>query len=221
MTTRSLILSPHEVRAALDNLLGLVVRPVKPQPIESDDIDGLRWRYRDEPDWPCPHNCPLGVHGDRLWCRETYCFKRLSHIPKTHTEVKCSEGPCYRGVTGGLFCHRDMGRDGTGSPLWMSPATMPAWASRITLEVVGVRCVRVQELTEEDAMACGSYLGRCPCAEMNRKPQTPLESKFRQTWCHVHGEEFRSFWNAKYAKRGLGWETNPFVWAVEVRRVEG
>lgn len=34
MTTHPLTLSPHEVRAALRGELGLVVRPVKPQPIE-------------------------------------------------------------------------------------------------------------------------------------------------------------------------------------------
>lgn len=237
MTTSSLILSPHEVRAALDGRLGLVVRPVKHKtpclcghPLsEHQEAAGytvLGACGKFFPGVPCP----LGVPGDRLCCKETWA------------DVNTDSGPAltYRADHGLHFCQDDAfpveydrypgmsftmwcGDLWRGEPghTWRRAQHMPAWASRITLEVVGVRCVRVQELTEEDAMACGSYLGRCPCAEMNRKPQTPLESKFRQTWCHVHGEEFRSFWNAKYAKRGLGWETNPFVWAAEVRRVEG
>jgi len=247
MTTRSLILHPHEVRAALDGRLRLIVRPVKPQP-EYQDATG-RWTFcvsstdknsRDK--WSyCViddnghhytergrERCvlslrdPFGVPGDRLIGKEAY------YIQNTHGQHRTdglrwgswSGLPMTISPDGKRIVYYKEGFDRC-APMWRSPATMPAWASRITLEVIGVRCVRTKDLTEDDVRACGSFLGRCSCSEMNRKPRTAIESKFRQTWCHIHGEEFRSFWNAKYAKRGLGWEINPWAWAVEVRRVEG
>lgn len=90
---------------------------------------------------------------------------------------------------------------------------MPAWTSRITLEVRGVRCVRVKELTKDDALASGI-----------EKTTVGSGGTLRlQDFYGGHAPSALSalsdFWDAKYSKRGLGWETNPFVWAAEVRRV--
>jgi hypothetical protein len=78
---------------------------------------------------------------------------------------------------------------------------MPRWASRITLEVTGVRVERVQDISEADAWAEG--IDR---THMGRGIQRPA----------VH---FRRLWDSINAKRGFGWESNPYVWVVEFRRV--
>ena len=198
MTTRSLILHDYEVRAALDGRLGLVVRPVKPQPTMIQDMVEPEG-YDMVPSWDGKtelhmSKCPLGVPGDRLVCKETWC----NTWP--FTKEKCPDGPCYKETDEG-----ECGAYRTGQR-WRSPATMPAWASRITLDVVGVRCVRVKELTEDDARACGfSWTGEP--GQYGDGCQSPFSN-------------FEDAWNARYAKRGYAWDSNPWAWAVEVRRVE-
>lgn len=74
---------------------------------------------------------------------------------------------------------------------------MPRWASRLKLEVVSVRVERLQDVTEEDATAEGCTYGY---------PMPIL-------W-------FSTLWNGINAKRGFGWDTNPWVWRVEFRRLD-
>ena len=104
---------------------------------------------------------------------------------------------------------------GAFDEVWRSPTTMPRWASRIDLVNTSVRVERVQDASEEDAKAEGFFLGKCTCWPKSR---TPIEAMMRQTWCHVHGHEFKGSWNSKYAKDGFGWDANPFTWVIGVRR---
>jgi len=73
---------------------------------------------------------------------------------------------------------------------------MPKWASRITLEIKDVRVERVQEITEKDAIDEGMYL-------------------FRDYVGYKAIEEFEVAWNSINAKRGFGWEMNPFVFVID------
>jgi len=174
MTTRSLILSPHEVRAALDGRLGLVVRPVSLRHVHDIEEDGTPMRECKDGVWR-EAKCPLGVPGDRLRCREAW-----------GEVVKASTTGGGDIVENGRVVYRETSPNAQVDQRWRSPATMPAWASRITLEVVGVGCVRVQEL------CIGKW----------------FESMAKETW------------DAKYSTR-YPWDANPWVWGVEVRRVEG
>lgn len=77
MTTRSLILHPHEVLAALGGELGVIVRLVKPQPAYID-ITSPGWTgasVDSKPDdEPIEFKCPLGVPGTQLVCKETWTY---------------------------------------------------------------------------------------------------------------------------------------------------
>lgn len=90
--------------------------------------------------------------------------------------------------------------DVSGNVTWKPSIHMPRRASRILLEITKIRVERLQEITEEDA--------RAECA-----PPTPdaLPS------CLY---DFRVLWNSLNAKRGYGWETNPWVWCLKFRRIE-
>ncbi len=97
--------------------------------------------------------------------------------------------------------------------------SMPKGAARIFLEVTEVRVERLQDITQKDAKAEGSYLDRCECLP-RRNDKTPIEKLFQQTGCHIHGKEFRCLWDSINAKRGFPWEDNPWVWVIEFERIE-
>jgi len=76
---------------------------------------------------------------------------------------------------------------------------MPRWASRITLEITGIRVERLQEITEEDAIAEGII------ETSHALPGGKLTA---------YGE-YMLLWDALNAKRGYPWESNPWVWVIE------
>lgn len=91
--------------------------------------------------------------------------------------------------------------------LWKSPLFMPRWASRLTLEVTDVRVQRVQEISEEDAVAEG-----LPPYEYGTCPYVPTSG---EKTAATH--RFRELWDSLNAKRGYGWDENPWVVAVTFR----
>ena len=88
-------------------------------------------------------------------------------------------------------------------PKWKPSIHMPRSLSRITLEVTNVRVERVQDISTEDIIAevLKSYL---------REHDAECELR----------EKFMALWNSINAKRGFGWDVNPFCWVVEFRRID-
>lgn len=87
--------------------------------------------------------------------------------------------------------------DSPGKP-WKPSIYMPRWASRITLEITHVWIERLQEISAYDILREG------------------LE-------CHPVPQNFRKFeilWNSLYAKKGYGWETNPWVWVISFKKID-
>ncbi len=135
--------------------------------------------------------------GDLLWVRETW-------QPMVNSD----------GITVGY--HYFTGQikwlcDTTGmeiqEPLrWKPSIHMPREAARIFLEVKDVRVEQVQEITWEDAAAEGWPRYR---------ELFPLDNTEYKTiaW-------FKKLWDSLGAKRGYGWEANPWVWVIEFKRVE-
>lgn len=138
--------------------------------------------------------CPYGTVGDRLWVREKFmCAEECGHgvgVPRLfYTADKPASDP--RG--GKVWCGPDM--------TWgIHPSIhMPRWASRITLEITGVRVERVQEITEADAEAEGvQFMRDIPDADETLTARTLYEI----------------LWDSINAKRGYGWDKNPWVWVV-------
>lgn len=91
---------------------------------------------------------------------------------------------------------------------------MPRWASRITLEIVGVRAERLQDISEQDAKAEGVN------ADNRCRPDDDTAAFNRIGWVRDN-----SFPIARYASlwesiNGPGsWKRNPWVWVIECRRV--
>lgn len=227
MTAHSLTLSSHEVRAALREELSLVVRPVvsvvgigRVTEFGPSDTKGYDWIMRDRRMlWndlrhdDLLQRCPLGGPGDRLVCKETW-----AHDAPSLTECRWRYEDIMGGLPGyGPYYQADPVHENAGLR-WRSPATMPAWASRITLEVVGVRCMRVQDLTDADALVCGfdTMNGNA----LNEGWGGNDEDSYSQHGWDDPRMVLADFWISRYGRR-YPWESNPWAWAAKVKRVEG
>ena len=82
---------------------------------------------------------------------------------------------------------------------------MPQWASRLTLEITGVRLEQVQAISSEDLVAEGGTW----------REGAPVPSP------EADREGFAQWWSAVNAARGTTWERNPWVWVIEFRRADG
>lgn len=79
---------------------------------------------------------------------------------------------------------------------------MPRWASRITLEITKIRVERLQDISEADAIREG----------IDWRKEGP-------TYARVMGA-FADLWDSINAKRGYGWDMNPWLWVVEFKQVQ-
>jgi hypothetical protein len=177
---------------------------------------GLVWNpYSGCPDTPWvdgQHDgmvaCPFGQAGDRLWVRETWKFlgTDMNRLGRTHM---MQDGVFEYRADGQrvTICrpHQDIERYMIGHTKWRPSIHMPRWASRITLDVVNVRVERLQDISEADAKLEGM-----PGLEPHQSYAGFLGP---------YREQFRGDWDAIYANRGLGWNANPWVWAVDFRMV--
>jgi hypothetical protein len=155
--------------------------------------------------------CPYGAAGDQLWVREGWrpAFDRdLYDCIEYRADGKRLKPQGLSESEG--FWFDDICPDGEDAPpaKWRPSIHMPRWASRLTLEVTNVRVERVQEISEEDAVAEGtmSYV-----AGGHMRRREPAEMSVRA--------HFAVMWNDINAKRGYSWESNPWVWAITFRRV--
>ncbi|MCE0490959.1 hypothetical protein LU196_13010 [Pantoea sp. Mb-10] len=147
--------------------------------------------------------CPFGAVGDRLWVRET--SQAVEHesgldvvrYPADGNEIPVKAHPLDAGRWVDLYRYR--GGEGKIVP----SIHMPRWASRITLEITGVRVERLTALSDDDARNEG-----CPA----QLPHNPEDEHQARTW-------FRGLWSEIYGADS--WQANPWVWVIEFKRVEG
>lgn len=218
MKERPILFSAPMVRAILEGRKTQTRRVAKPQFSE--------WTTTSEGDlWPAvPVNnittlmpSPYGKPGDRLWVRETW------GVVMEH----CTEDTFYGGVertqsfwrervqrdVGFVVCRADSGGD-DGGEYWRPSIHMPRWASRITLEVTGVRVERVQDISTADAIAEGviddAWLEWREDVTNYAPPGSTIQDE---------RGKFAQLWNEINAKRGYGWDVNPWVWVIEFKPI--
>jgi hypothetical protein len=170
MKEHSFTLSPHEARAALDDRLGLVVRPVAHKTMcvcshplaDHMDVAGRtvlgacgRFTILDK--------SPFGAPGTRLRCKETW--KALGHPVNEYAYAA----------------------DGVESGPWEPSTRMPEAASRITLEVESVRCCRLHQLCENDMrMALGVSMDTPASHELYKQ----IRAEFEAFWSSRYGRRY-------------------------------
>ena len=143
--------------------------------------------------------CPYGQPGNRLWVRETWrahlCAGRSSE--RIHYAADGSACPI----------------DGEIIKPWRPSIFMPRWASRITLEITGIRVQRLQEIQPEQCVAEG-VVKQIDGTDLYSNAVSP-------GYAHTHYPQalFHKLWDAMNAKRGFAWYKNPWVWSISFRRI--
>lgn len=205
MTVKPILFSGPMVRALLEG------RKTQTRRVLKSPRDGSGW-YR-HPETGAIINSMGGplpavpyAPGDLLWVREAWCTNALV----SGGSERSPAGILYR-ADGDWFTATT--QDGAEKSPWKPSIHMPRWASRLTLEVTGVKVERLQEISEEDAIAEGievdqsgrfSTIGWRNYSHDNHPFNSAVAS-------------FRSLWNSLNAKRGYGWDDNPWVIAVSFR----
>lgn len=171
---------------------------------------------------------PYGGTGDSLWVRETFALEQYDdepklsnnrpvfHHPETDNEFDGEYWlvPHYKATDPEpeLCYDEDPNDDGEPKCKWKPSIHMPRWASRITLQIIDIRVERVRDITRDDAKAEGvsnvfKYRGEIDKAIFKRSVLHPYVANFSVLWDQIN------------AKRGYGWDVNPWVWVVEFKKV--
>lgn len=157
--------------------------------------------------------CPYGGVGDRLWVKETWCYKWNADGPVSNADGNYDRSCIHYQADGYDVAAMDddggqkYNKDGTEASPWKSSRFMPRWAARTILEIENVRVERVQEISEADAEAEGTKLYYDDPNRVDRR-----KPKYR--------EGFHTLWDSINKKRGFGWDMNPWVWAIDFKVVE-
>lgn len=116
--------------------------------------------------------CRYGISGDSLWVKETWRifggeeYEYQQHKPSVRYRADIED-----------FEQEE----------WRPSIFMPMWASRFILHTWSITAARVQDITEEEAIAEG------------------VKSR----------AEYAILWDRLNAKRGFPWIANPWVWVIK------
>jgi len=234
MRKRPILFCGEMVRAILDGRKTQTRRVIKPQPdIKLEDYGN---GFAQIAHWKDPSRlsmrmwlngegfndyCPYGQAGDSLWVRESY-YQFGHWEPKGELKTKTGRQkwhfvPDDNAI---LFDPAETYRKGRHhkdpyTPAWHKRLGrfMPRAASRIDLEITGVRVERLQDISEEDAIAEG----------------VEAQIGFAQmTWYRDYGfsgpgwlgfesarQSFQSLWQSVYGT----WDANPWLWVIEFKKL--
>lgn len=211
MKERPIIFTAESVRAILGDRKTMTRRLMKPQPDDDARLvmgeigtsKGVAYIGNERSGGIVTRvPCPYGVPGDRLWVRETWMECGLTRLG-----IRVNDGTNGKRAFYAADGHVYVDPSTRETRKWRSPIFMPRWASRITLEVTGVRVERLQQISEEDARAEGCATGsNC---------EVPGHGK---AYAENSMEHFRYVWGSINAQRAP-WASNQWVWVISFRRV--
>ena len=224
MKERPILFSGPMVRAILQGRKTQMRRVVKPQPFML--LSAAEWHSRamsgidpygcrpmgshvlEEMGATCPH----GIVGDRLWVREAWTPDHAAFYPNFPIVYRADRGYEYeRNDRGEVYSPEQK----AWYPYrWRPSIHMPRWASRLTLEITGVRVERLQQISDADVDAEGMDLDGEHSQWFNEgehqhiagAPMSGERYAFMRLWSSINGPE--------------SWSANPWVWVIEFKRLE-
>jgi len=245
MKERPILFSTSMVKALLEGRKTQTRRVIKNPPFLPCDVPGWRydgvWSVEDDGDGlhylesldangeptenyrPIYEKCPYGVPGDILWVREqTEMYFMPNILTGEPTNAQCGKYTADESPV--------LDESGFDYVWWYSKNTcpsihMPRWAARIFLRVEDVRAERLQDITGEDAIAEGIEPAKFHKGMWRTiNPDSEVKKSFRKQVKNAGAvydvtpspvAAFSSLWDSINAKRGFGWDTNPWVWVMK------
>ncbi|MFK1422380.1 hypothetical protein ACP0JX_16525 [Pseudomonas aeruginosa] len=223
MKERPILFTGPMVRAILEGRKTVTRRVMKPQPDFLGSMVDPNTPFKTlDAGLHARITCPYGEPGDRLWVRETWTDVNMCGAPalayRADEDIRdLMEEPGFLDDRGAFnyddprvkpypfacwYAELDQAR-------WRPSIYMPRWASRILLEITAVRVERLQDISEEQALAEGVRGEPCDharqaCADIGCWGDT-AKGAFGFLWESLNGEG--------------SWAANPWVWVVEFKRV--
>lgn len=155
--------------------------------------------------------CPYGKTGNRLWVRETFCYKAddSDRIISDRYWYRASS-PDVRGIDhDGYGLYR---KDGSERSPWIPSIHMPRKASRILLEITEIKIERLQEITWRAAQLEGiecvwhdDYTSDCLWKDYTGKSTGLISAK----------ESYFSLWEKINGPDSV--VLNPWVWVIKFK----
>lgn len=223
MKFHPILFSTPMVQAIIQGNKTQTRRVVKPQPKNQDytprsftDYFGNQfWEFRKSPievetkTWECPY----GQVGDVLWVRESY-LKPPQNITQKMLDDGADTWPSFDHVAdcelGDIEQYKEWG--------WkVKPSIhMPKEACRLFLKITDIRVERLQDISEEDAIAEGvEPVGFDQKSQrVTRYRGYPID----QGYFYNARESFATLWQSINGKDS--WNSNPWVWVISFERIE-
>lgn len=208
MRERPIIFSPEMIRAILAGRKTQTRRVCKLVGFDPTEYDGMyMWS---SPEYVAEHKalgtvgipiqyawgatsaprmppCPYGGAGDRLWVREDWY-----QDPGARVWYR-ADNPFWED-------------NESPTEYWKSSIYMPRAYSRITLEIIGVRLERLQDISEDDC--CYETGAPLKWAGVGPEPyRRDMRGVFAELWDRIH-------------TTGQRWRDSPWVWVIEFKRLE-
>ncbi|HCF3848856.1 TPA: hypothetical protein RNI42_000264 [Pseudomonas aeruginosa] len=202
---RPILFNDQMVRAILEGRKTVTRRVVKPQPDFLGSMVDPNTPFKTlDAGLHARITCPYGEPGDRLWVREAWAADAQvdAIAPSDLSQGEPIWYPADLSV-------RQTGCSMISKGRVRPSIHMPRWASRILLEITAVRVERLQDISEEQALAEGVRGEPCDhtrqaCADIGCWGDT-AKGAFGFLWESLNGEG--------------SWAANPWVWVVEFKRV--
>ncbi|QHI88717.1 morphogenetic protein [Klebsiella sp. MPUS7] len=205
MIERGMIFNGEMVRAILDGRKTQTRRPVK-FPVHDKNL-GCELAGNElagELSAGNYLNSAFGKPGDRIWVRETFC-------PVDDTQYGGEKWVDYRATPKFEASHPagwDCAPNDAEALKWRPSIHMPRWASRILLEITGVRVERLNAISEENAASEG-------VAQFRGGFWKHYQPGWTQHQLSARGS-FVTLWKSIYDEES--WQSNPWVWVIEFKR---
>ena len=188
--SRPILFKGEMVRAILDGRKTQTRRVIKAEWSRCLDME--------EPDdlQKAVDQCPYGIPGDFLWVKES--FRVVNEYGGD--EWSTYSYPIYKDGQLGPIAALEEDYFYKKSK-WQSPIFMPRWASRISLKIAGVRVEQLQGISYDDIKMEGIQ---------KRLNGVSLDMKV----------DFYNLWDSINARKGYGWQENPWVWVIGFERID-